>query len=71
MQDRPAGFLDTLAAALAEAGRFDEAIAIQSEALLATEGAGLPPEIVDQLHTHLEAIRAGEPIRSKAVARAD
>jgi hypothetical protein len=71
MQDRPAGFLDTLAAALAEAGRFDEAIAIQSEALLATEGAGLPSKIVDQLHTHLEAIRAGEPIRSKAVARAD
>jgi arylsulfatase A-like enzyme len=71
MQDRPPGFLDTLAAALAEAGRFDEAIAIQSEALLASEGAGLPPEIVDQLRGHLEAFRAGEPIRPKAAAHSD
>jgi len=69
--DRSPEFLDTLAVALAEAGRFDEAIEIQSEALRAAEGGGSSRELIDELRRHLEAFRKGQPIRSPAVASLD
>jgi choline-sulfatase len=64
LHDRPASYLDTLAVALAEAGRFDEAIEIQSEALRAANGDESMREHLDELRRHLEAFREGKPIRS-------
>lgn len=60
-RNRSPGYLDTLAAAYAEAGKFDRAVEIQLEALK------LVPEdetaLVSELQSHLEAFRAGEPWR--------
>lgn len=70
LDERRPGFLDTLAVALAEAGRFDEAIEIQNEALRRSADAELPPEVIDQLRQHLARFRAGQPIRSPAPAPA-
>lgn len=71
LSHRPASYLDTLAVALAEAGRFDEAIEIQSEALRAADGDPSAREIVGELRRHLEAFREGKPIRSPAVTILD
>lgn len=64
-QDRNPSHLDTLAAAYAEAGRFEQAIATQREAI---EAAGKlspePPEALhEELSAHLEAFEAGRPWR--------
>jgi len=64
-QDRNPSHLDTLAAAYAEAGRFEQAIATQREAIEAA--AALSPEPPEALHeelsAHLEAFEAGRPWR--------
>jgi tetratricopeptide (TPR) repeat protein len=56
-----AGFLDTLAAAYAEAGDFDEAIKWQNEAikLLSQEGEGPPPN----MEKRLKLYQSGQPYR--------
>lgn len=54
--------LDTLAAALAESGRFPEAIAALREARLVTRRAGRG-SMLGMLDTHLRTLRAGRPLR--------
>lgn len=63
---RDPAYLDTLAASLAEAGRFDEAIAVQEEALAGFRKAGLPRAVLAEIERHLTAYRAGRPIRDPA-----
>lgn len=55
--------LDTLAAALAEAGRFDEARAMQERALAIVRREG-PAEIVGELEDRLARYGRGEPFRA-------
>ncbi len=56
-------YLDTLAAAYAELGRFDEAVALQRRALALVEGRGAPDGFVASLRAHLARFEAREPIR--------
>jgi arylsulfatase A-like enzyme/Flp pilus assembly protein TadD len=71
-------FLDTLAAALAEQGRFDEAIAVQQRAIAqisnpSASAAGssvspataapVPKEVLSQIRDHLEKYRGKQPLR--------
>jgi arylsulfatase A-like enzyme/Flp pilus assembly protein TadD len=55
--------LDTLAAAYAELGRFDEARAEQQRALALVEGREVPKAFVASLREHLARIEAGQAIR--------
>jgi arylsulfatase A-like enzyme/Flp pilus assembly protein TadD len=55
--------LDTLAAALAEAGDFDEAVRVQSEALALLQSLGPPEDVLDGFRQRLEAFRAGRAVR--------
>jgi uncharacterized protein len=58
---RTPAYLDTLAAAYAETGKFDKAVETQREALaLASPDS---QELVAELQTHLAAFEAGEPWR--------
>jgi tetratricopeptide (TPR) repeat protein len=59
-------YLDTLAAAYAELGRFDEAVAEQRRALALVEGRGLPDGFVASLRAHLALLESGRPIREPA-----
>jgi len=59
-------YLDTLAAAYAELGRFDEAVVEQRRALALVEGRDVPDDFVASLHAHLARLEAGEPIREPA-----
>jgi arylsulfatase A-like enzyme len=61
--------IDTLAAAYAELGRFDEARAEQRRALALVEGREVPEAFVASLREHLARIEAGEPIREPAAER--
>jgi tetratricopeptide (TPR) repeat protein len=63
---RDAGSLETLAMALAELGRFDEAIAAQREAVSMTEQEADPSGILDRLRDNLERYRQGKPCRDPA-----
>ena len=61
--------LDTLAAALAEVGRFEEAVVVATEALRLAEAAMTPQavdedrELLRQCRTHLELYKARRPCR--------
>jgi TPR repeat protein len=60
-RERSPSYLDTLAAAYAEIGNFEQAIALQKEAL-----AGVKEQdsaLAAELRSHLEAFQAGEPWR--------
>ena len=57
------GMLDTLAAAIAEQGRFDEAARVQRRALARVERAGYPAPVVAAMRAHLAAFEAGRPVR--------
>jgi tetratricopeptide (TPR) repeat protein len=59
-------YLDTLAAAYAELGRFDEAVAEQRRALELAEDRELPDAFVASLRAHLALLEAGNPIREPA-----
>ena len=65
-RQRGAGGLETLAMALAEVGRFEEAIEKQLEAIALSEKAG-SAELRKRLHGNLERYRRGEPCRDPAV----
>lgn len=56
-------YLDTLAAAWAEQGDFDRAVAEQERALALLEGHALPEDVVAGFQRHLELYRAGKPLR--------
>ena len=60
---RHPGYLDTLAAAYAESGDFERAIATQRRALALVEGRDLSPQLVNHLERHLALYEAGEPLR--------
>ena len=55
-------YLDTLAAAYAAAGRFDDAIAIAQKAIDLANSAGLP-QVVKQIEPRLQLYRRGQPYR--------
>lgn len=57
------GYLDTLAAALAEAGRFEEAVATQARVLGLLESSGVPAPALAASRARLEAYRDGRPTR--------
>jgi tetratricopeptide (TPR) repeat protein len=59
-------YMDTLAAALAEAGRFDEAIATQREVLRMLRGSGAPAALLEALGQHLVSYEAKRPLRDPA-----
>jgi len=58
-----AGYLDTLAAAYAEAGDFERALVEQRRALGMVEGRDLPPDIAAYFRDHLTVLEAGRPVR--------
>jgi tetratricopeptide (TPR) repeat protein len=55
-------YLDTLAAAYASAGRFDDAVAIARKAIDLANSAGLP-QIAKQIESRLQLYRRGQPYR--------
>ncbi|MDZ7668598.1 MAG: hypothetical protein U5Q16_03960 [Gammaproteobacteria bacterium] len=60
-RNRSPGYLDTLAAAYAETGKFDRAVATQREALtLVPEDEGA---LAAELQSHLDAFESGDPWR--------
>ena len=65
-QDSEPAYLDTLAAALAEQGRFAEAIEAESELLRRLEKKGAPAAVLAQLREHLRRFQAGAAIRDPA-----
>jgi arylsulfatase A-like enzyme len=58
-----ADYVDTLAAAYAEAGDLERALAEQRRALALLEGSNFPPQVVDPFREHMRALEAGRPIR--------
>ncbi len=65
--DANASYLDTLAAAYAEAGQFSQAQATQERAIALAERD--QPEVLDDLNAHLEAYRAGQAWREPPLKR--
>jgi arylsulfatase A-like enzyme len=61
-----ASHLDTLAAAVAEQGRYTEAADLQRRAIAALEGAGYPKEAEAAVHDHLATYLAGRPVLDPA-----
>ena len=64
---REAGYLDTLAAAYAAAGRFDNAITTAQQAIELANSAG-QAQVVSEIETRLELYRAGRAYRVPASA---
>ena len=67
MGSRDPSYLDTLAAALAETGNFDEAIRVQIEALEILKSSNSSETIVTMFAAHLDHFRAGLPLRDPAM----
>jgi hypothetical protein len=62
-EGRHPDYLDTLAAAYAETGAFDRAIAEQRRAIAMLEGHDVPEGVIESFQRHLAAIEAGQPVR--------
>lgn len=60
-----APYLDTLAAAYAATGRFDDAIATAAKAIELARAAG-QPQVVIEIEAHLKLYRSGQPYRLTA-----
>jgi len=56
-------YLDTLAAAYAEVGQFEKAIAIQKEAIVLITSANTSAYLKSVLETHLKLYQSGTPCR--------
>ena len=63
--NRVAGYLDTLAAAYAAAGRFNDAVATAQQAIDLANSAG-QAQAVSEIETRLELYRAGRAYRAPA-----
>jgi len=61
---RNVGALDTLAAAYAEVGRFQEAVQTAESALQIAQSAG-QPQLVQSIRAHADAYRLSRPVREK------
>jgi hypothetical protein len=61
-------YLDTLAAAYAELGKFEDAIATQEKIIAISKKEGKAKELVDELVEHLKHYRARKPWREKMKA---
>ncbi len=59
-----ASVLSTLAAAYAEAGRFDEAVKTAREALERAEAFQMPASAIEALRLNLQVVEAGQPVRA-------
>jgi hypothetical protein len=59
--------IDTVAAALAEAGNFDKAIEIQKEAIVKAKALG-DPKLVAELEKHAEAYEKKQPFRDSRLS---
>jgi hypothetical protein len=57
------GTLDTLAAALAETGDFEQAVQVQSGAIRQLKKARAPKAMIAAFEDHLETFEASRPIR--------
>jgi serine/threonine-protein kinase len=62
-EGRHPDYIDTLAAACAETGAFDRAIAEQRRAIAMLEGHDVPDGVAESFQRHLAAFEAGEPVR--------
>jgi tetratricopeptide (TPR) repeat protein len=60
--NRVVPYLDTLAAAYAAAGRFNDAIATAAKAIELARAAG-QPQMVSEIEAHLQLYRSGQPYR--------
>ena len=61
-------YLDTLAAAFAETGNFDEAIRVELEAIRLFESMQIGHAAIEAARSHLASFRAGIPIREPATS---
>jgi tetratricopeptide (TPR) repeat protein len=59
--ERSAAYLDTLAAALARAGKFKDAVLIQQEAIALLKKSKADAEVLSELTQRLEAYLSGQP----------
>ena len=62
-EGRHPDYLDTLAAAYAEIGDFERAVAEERRALAQLEGRDVPAAIVGLFRRNLARFEAGEPLR--------
>ena len=62
---RVAAYLDTLAAAYAAAGQFDNAVTTAEQAIDLARSAG-QPRVVSEIEARLELYRAGHPYHESA-----
>lgn len=63
---RDPAFLDTLAAALAEQGRFAEAIRVEIEVVESMREVGASDQALREVRNHLEGYRSNRPLRDPA-----
>jgi arylsulfatase A-like enzyme/Flp pilus assembly protein TadD len=63
LEKEDGSYLDTLAAAQAEAGQFEEAAQTEEQAIEIVRKAGAPPEVLDKMRSRVERYRAGRPTR--------
>jgi arylsulfatase A-like enzyme len=65
--NRDPAYLDTLAAGLAEEGRFEEAIEVQTEVIERLREVGVPAAVVRDAENHLNSYRSNLPMRDPLV----
>ncbi|MFT5443641.1 MAG: tetratricopeptide (TPR) repeat protein, partial [Myxococcota bacterium] len=59
-------FLDTLAAAMAEVGRFEDAIKVQTEVIDSLKKTGASDDALSEFFDHLKSYEAGKPLQDAA-----